>query len=386
MTDVIPLTDVSWQHLQVWDEIHSHFDALLLDPTCDGTQMTHNLELAFEEHFGAPWIAVATQSGLAAQTLLLRSLGIGGGDEVITAPNSDLATTSAISHAGARFVLADIEPGTFNLDPAAVEAAITTRTKAILPVHMYGHPARVDALRELAEKHNLLLLEDATLALGASLNGARLGTFGAGAFFSFAPRKILGGIGNGGMVILRDSTAAENIRRLRGYGLEPEIQNLPMQSRHMRGGLFHVVEGYNLKLDGIHAAITHAKFRNVDAWADLRRSAAARYDEGLAGVAEVITPAAAEGSLPAWRNYTILSEQRDALRSHLAEQQITTATLYSPPVHLQPVYLARGYAPGDFPVAEAQAPRLICLPIYPGIDTQQIDRVIEQIRVFFGGS
>lgn len=385
MSGLIPLTDVSWQHLQVWDEIHSHFDSLLLDPNCDGTLMTRNLELAFQEHFGEPWIAVATQSGLAAQTLLLRSLGIGSGDEVITAPNSDLATTSAISHTGARFVLADIESGTFNLDPAAVEATITDRTKAILPVHMYGHPARVDALRALADRYNLLLIEDATLALGAKLRGTRLGTFGDGAFFSFAPRKILGGIGNGGMVILKDSNAAEQVRRLLGYGLEPAAQNLPIAARHLSGGLFHVVEGYNLKLDGIHAAITHAKFRNVDAWADLRRSAAARYDEGLADITEVTTPKLVEGRLPAWRNYAILSEQRDALRSHLSEQQITTATLYTPPVHLQPVYADRGYIPGDFPVAEAQSSRLLCLPIYPGITNHQIDRIIDQIHAFFGG-
>lgn len=359
------------------------FQQLLDDPTCDGAALTAGLEAAFEDYFGAPWHAVATQSGSAAQMLLLRAYGIGPGDEVITAPNSDLATTSSISHTGASFVLADVEPGTFNIDPAAVEAAITERTRAIVPVHMYGLPARMAELRRIAERHNLLLLEDATLALGATYRHRRVGTLGEGSFFSFAPRKILGGIGSGGMILTRDPQVAQTLRRLRGYGLDPQDQDIPINERHSRELGLHVVEGFNLRLDGIQAAITHAKFRRVDEWAELRRSAADRYSRLLAGVTGLELPTPLPDSLPAWRNYTVLTENRNALRAHLAEHGVTTGTLYSPPVHLQPVYAGRGYSTGDFPVAEAQSSRLLSLPIFPGITGQQQQVISDLIHEFF---
>jgi dTDP-4-amino-4,6-dideoxygalactose transaminase len=386
MTHPIPLTDVSWQHAQVWDEVQASFATLLEDPTCDGAPFTHALEEAFDAFFGAPWIAVSAQSGLAAQALLLRAWGIGPGDEVITAPNSDLATTAAISHVGARFVLADVAPGTFGLDPDAVRRAITPRTKAVLAVHMYGHPAAMTELREVADAHDLLLLEDAALALGATLSGTRAGTFGDGGFFSFAPRKVLGGVGNGGMILVRDAEVARRLRTLRGYGLDPDVQDRPIAERHQMAGQDHVAEGYNLKLDGIQAAIVHAKFRHVDAWNALRAAVAARYDARLAGIASLERPTTPAGVVPGWRNYTVLVDRRDELRAHLRERGITTAVLYGPPVHLQSVYAGRGYAPGDFPVAEAQAPRILALPIYPGMSEAQVDRVADEVRAFFGAS
>ncbi|CAN5674068.1 DegT/DnrJ/EryC1/StrS family aminotransferase [soil metagenome] len=382
MTDPIPLTDVAWQHRQVWDEVQAAFAELLLDPTCDGAPFTHALEEAFDASFGAPWIAVSAQSGLAAQALLLRAWGIGPGDEVITAPNSDLATTAAISHVGARFVLADVARGSFGLDPEAVRRAITPRTKAVLAVHMYGHPAAITELRAVTDAHDLLLLEDAALALGASIAGTRAGTFGDGGFFSFAPRKVLGGVGNGGMIIVRDAEVARRIRTLRGYGLDPAVQDRPIAERHQMAGQDHVAEGYNLKIDGVQAAIVHAKFRRLDAWNALRAAVAARYDARLAGIASLERPTTSPGVVPGWRNYTLLVDRRDELRAHLRARGITTAVLYTPPVHLQSVYSDRGYAPGDFPIAEAQAPRILALPIYPGMREAQVDRVIDEVRTF----
>ena len=379
MSEAIPLTDVAWQHRQVWDEIQAAYRTLLEDPTCDGIPFTHALESAFEQRFGPPWTAVAAQSGLAAQTLLLRAWGIGPGDEVITAPNSDLATTAAISHTGARFVLADLAPGTFHLDPAAAERAITPRTRALLPVHMYGHPAPMDELKRLAKATGLLLLEDAALALGASLNGVQAGTFGDGAFFSFAPRKVMGGIGNGGMVLVRDAAVARRLRLLRGYGLDPDIQDLPIGQRHLLTGQTHLAEGYNLKIDGINAAVVHAKFRRLEQWGAMRRAVAARYDERFAGRPELERPCTQTGAVPAWRNYTVLAAGRDGLQARLRERGITTATLYTPPVHLQPVYAGLGLGPGTFPVAESYAGRLLCLPIYPGMTEVQADRVADEI-------
>ena len=382
MNEAIPLADVAWQHRQVWDEVQTAFRTLLEDPTCDGAPFSHMLEQAFEIYFGPPWIAVSAQSGLAAQALLLRAWGIGPGDEVVTVPNSDLATTSAISQTGAQFVLADIAPGTFHLDPAAAARAITPRTRALLPVHMYGHPAPMAEFRQLADEHGLLLLEDAALALGATIGDAKAGTLGDGGFFSFAPRKVLGGVGNGGMVLVRDPAVARRIRLLRGYGLDPDVQDLPIAQRHLQFGQVHYAEGYNLKLDGIQAAIVGAKFRRVDAWGALRRAVAARYDACLDGVPSLERPQTPLGVTPAWRNYTVLVDRREPLRTRLRERGITTAALYTPPVHLQPVYAHLSLGAGDFPIAEAQADRLLCLPVYPGMRHDQVDRVADEVRSF----
>jgi dTDP-4-amino-4,6-dideoxygalactose transaminase len=378
----IPLTDVAWQHRQVRDEIQAAFDRLLDDPTCDGTPFVDELEALLSDHFGPPWHVVTAQSGVAAQTLLLRALDIGPGDEVITIPNSDLSTTAAISQVGATFVLVDVAEGGFQIDPAAAERAITPRTKAILPVHMYGTPAPMPALQRIAKAHDLRLIEDAALGLGAELDGARAGTFGDGAFFSFAPRKILGGIGNGGMALVEDPAVAHRVRELRGYGLDPEVQDLPIAERHLRPGLHHVAEGYNLRLDGIQAAIVSAKVRRLEAWAELRCEVADRYDERFAGVAGIETPVIPAGARPAWRNYTVLLDDRDGLRHHLYDRGITTGTLYAPPVHLQPVYAHLGIGPGSFPVAEAQAKRNLCLPIYPGLERAQVDRIADEVIAF----
>lgn len=382
----IPLTDVAWQHREVRAEIDAAFQTLTEDPTCDGAHFAKALEHAFEARFGAPWIAVTAQSGLAAQALLLRAWGIGPGDEVVTAPNSDLATTAAIRHVGARFVLADVAPGTFHLDPDAAARAVTKRTKALLPVHMYGQPAPMDDLRALADVHGLLLLEDAALALGAT-SAAAAGTFGDGAFFSFAPRKVLGGLGNGGLALVKDPDVARRMRLLRGYGLDPDVQDLPIAERHLLPGQVHVAEGYNLKIDGLNAAVVHAKFLRLDAWGALRRAVADRYDAALAGVPGVERPGRPTGTTSAWRNYTILVDRRDALRSHLRARGITSSVLYAPPVHLQPVYAGLGLGgPGTFPVAEEQAPRLLCLPIYPGMTGDQVDRVAGEVRAFQEGA
>jgi len=360
----IPLTDVAWQHREVRADIDEAFRALTEDPTCDGAAFAHALEHAFEARFGAPWHAVTAQSGLAVQALLLRAWGIGPGDEVVTAPNSDLATTAAISHVGARFVLADVAPGTFHLDPEAAARAITPRTKALLPVHMYGQPAAMAELR-------------------ASVDGTPAGTFGDGGFFSFAPRKVMGGLGNGGLALVKDPEVARRMRLLRGYGLDPDVQDLPIAERHLLAGQLHVAEGYNLKIDGLNAAVVHAKFRRLDDWGALRRAVAARYDAALADAKGLVRPGRPTGTVSAWRNYTIQVDRRDALRAHLRARGITSSVLYAPPVHLQPVYAGLGLGgPGAFPVAEAQAPRLLCLPIYPGMTGDQVDRVAGEVRAF----
>lgn len=376
----IPLTDVAWQHAQVRDEIDAGIDALLTDPNCDGLPFVKALEAEAARYHGDDVHAIAVQSGTAAEFLLLRAHGIGPGDEVITVPNSDLATNAAIAHAGATQVLVDVQDTGFAIDPAAVEAAITPRTKAILPVHMHGVPAPMGALRDVARRHQLLLLEDATLALGATCGGERVGVMADGGFVSFAPRKVIGGTGNGGMVLTRDAEVAQRVRLLRGYGQDPSVMDLPIVDRQRLGGKGHVAEGYNLKLDGIHAIVILAKFRRLDAWRALRAEAAARYDALLAGTPGLTLPQVGDGDRPAWRNYTVRSIDRDGLRTHLDRHGVATGTLYAPPVHLQPVYAPLGLRPGSFPVAERLADELLNLPMFPGITVEQQTRVASAVR------
>lgn len=376
----IPLTDVAWQHAQVRAEIDAGIDALLTDPNCDGLPFVKALEASVAAYHGEGVHAIGVQSGTAAEFLLLRAHGIGPGDEVITVPNSDLATNAAISHTGARQVLVDVQEVGCSIDPDAVEAAITPATRAIVPVHMHGIPAPMPALRSIAERHGLLLLEDATLALGARCGGEQVGVMGDGGFVSFAPRKVIGGTGNGGMVLTRDASVAQRVRLLRGYGQDPSVMDLPITQRQVLGGQGHVAEGYNLKLDGIQALVVLAKFRRLDAWRALRAEAAARYDELLAGTPGLGLPQVAAGDESAWRNYTVRSADRDGLRAHLDASGIASGTLYAPPVHLQPVYASLGYGPGSFPVAERLAAELLNLPMFPGITTQQQARVADAVR------
>jgi dTDP-4-amino-4,6-dideoxygalactose transaminase len=382
MNERIPLTDVAWQHAAVRAEIDAGIDRLLCDPDCDGLPFVHALEAAVAEYHGGDVHAIAVQSGTAAEFLLLKGLGIGPGDEVITVPNSDLATNAAISHVGAKQVLVDVTPVGFGIDADAVERAIGPATKAILPVHMHGTPADMRALRAIAERHRLLLVEDATLALGARVGEAQVGMLGDGAFFSFAPRKVLGGTGNGGLVLTRDPEVARRVRMYRGYGQDPSVMDLPVAVRQRIGGQGHVVEGHNLKLDGIQAIVILAKFRHLDAWRELRAAAAATYDRDLAGTPGLELPQVRAGDRPAWRNYTVRSHDRDGLRDHLLRHHIASGTLYAPPVHLQPVYRDLGHPAGSFPVAERLGSELLNLPIYPGIRAEQQARVVAAVRAF----
>jgi dTDP-4-amino-4,6-dideoxygalactose transaminase len=378
----IPLTDVAWQHAQVRAEVQAAFDTLLDDPNCDGVGFVKALETDFAAYHGEGWHAVACQSGTAAEFLLLRALGIGAGDEVVTVPNSDLATNAAISHTGATFRLVDIQETGFAMDPARVEEAIGPNTVALLPVHMHGVPAPMEAFARIARRRGLLLLEDATLALGARSGGRKVGTLGDGSFFSFAPRKVIGGTGSGGMVLTRDPEVARRLRLLRGYGQDPSVMDLPIAQRQVLGGQGHVTEGYNLKLDGIQAAVVHAKFRHLDAWRALRAEVAERYDTLLAGVPGLVRPQVGAGDAPAWRNYTVRSHDRDGLRAALDAADIASGTLYAPPVHLQPVYAPMGFGPGSFPVAERLGAELLNLPIFPGMTAAQVERVASTVRAF----
>lgn len=370
---MIPLIDVSWQHFQVRREIEQGLAALLSDQYCDGSMFVRELEETFSHMLGPGILAVGTQSGLAAEFLILKAMGIGPGDEVITVPNSDLATTAAISHTGAQPVLVDIDPKTHNIDPLKIKAAVTGRTKAIVAVHMYGLPAEMDAICAVAREYNLKVIEDAALALGAEYYGRKVGALGDAAFFSFAPRKILGGLGNGGMVTTRDSDLAYKVRLLRGYGLLPRQAEYPVQERLLIRGFEHVAEGYNLRLDGINAITVKAKLAHLEEWHTLREKIADRYNSIFANVPGIELPGVPPHTRHAWRNYVVKVQHRDDVRAKMLDKGITTAVFYTPPVHLQPVYRHLGLGPGSFPAAEATARSLLCLPIYPGLSEDQVD-------------
>jgi dTDP-4-amino-4,6-dideoxygalactose transaminase len=377
----IPLADVAWQHRQVRAELDAAFAQLVEDPACDGLHFCRRLEGQFRDYFGPEFHAVSVQSGSAAEFLALKALGIGPGDEVITAPNSDMATTAAISHTGAAFVLVDIDPATHNLDPAQIEAAITPRTRAILPVHMYGLPAEMEAICAIAQAHGLLVVEDATLALGASYKGRKTGTWGDAAFFSFAPRKVIGGLGNGGMVLTRDPEVARRVQLFKGYGQDPADGERPIAERLLANGMVNLVEGHNLKLEPLNAAAASAKFARLGEWAELRQAAADSYTTRLAALPEVQPPTTPTYSRHGWRNFvvTLPAAKRPAVRTHLHTCGIDTAVLYTPPVHLQPVYRHLGLGPGSFPATEEIAGKLMGLPLYPGISEGQIAEVVEAL-------
>jgi dTDP-4-amino-4,6-dideoxygalactose transaminase len=310
--------------------------------------------------------AVGVDSGTSALELALRVLEIGPGDEVITAANTFVATALAISYTGATPVLVDVDPRTYTLDVLRLEAAITDRTRAIIPVHLYGQPADMDAIMALAFRRGLAVIEDACQAHGARYKGRRTGSIGHVAAFSFYPAKNLGALGDGGMVVTNDDRIADALRLLRNYG--------------QREKYHHLVPGFNKRLDTLQAAVLRVKLRHLDRWNAARRRHADLYQR-LLGEA-VATPAVADYAEHIWHLYVIHVAERDALRAHLAEHGIATGIHYPVPVHLQPAYASLGYRRGAFPVTEQSASQCLSLPMYPELTPALIERVAAAIAAF----
>jgi dTDP-4-amino-4,6-dideoxygalactose transaminase len=288
---------------------------------------------------------------------------------VITAPNTDITTCAAISHCGATVVWADVDEGTFNLDPTSVAEHISPRTRVIIAVHLYGLPADLTCLQPLAARHDVALIEDAALAFGAKIGSRHAGSIGLLGCFSFAPHKVLGAYGDGGMIVTDNATLARKARLLGGYG-EPYRDSMVAPD----GRVNVLVEGHHNHLDLVQAAILRVKLRHVDRWIGERRKRAALYDTLLAG-SSVITPRVPVGFQHVYRNYVVRVPQRDRVRAQLAERGISTGLLYLPPLHLQPAYQARGFGPGSFPVTERLADELLCLPMYPELSEDAVRRV-----------
>lgn len=369
----IPSFDETIEHRRLLPELEAAVRGVLLEEYPDGKSQVAWLEEDIVAFLGGGH-AVGVQSGTAALFLTVKALGIGPGDEVIAPPNSDLVTTSIVGHAGATFVLCDVEAETMNIDPALIERRITPRTKAILPVHMYGHPAEMGPILEIARRHNLFVIEDACLSFGAAYHGQSTGLIGTAGALSFGVRKVISGGGDGGMVVTHDADLARQIHLLRGVGMPPSVDDVkPRQHREIEA-YTNVEEGYFLRLNEMQAAVVRVKLRHLPAWQAERQGLADRYARHFAGT-PVTAPIVKRGCTHAWRDYVVLVSNRHRVRTALRERGIATAVRYSPPVHLQPVYRHLGLGPGSFPVAEHLGEQVLGLPMYPGMPPEHVDEV-----------
>ena len=326
---------------------------------------------AFEQEFAAYCGArhgVGVGSGTEAIHLALLACGIGPGDEVITVPNTAVATVAAIEQSGACPVFVDVDFAARTLDPHKLEAALTPRTRAILPVHLYGAPADLDPILALARARGVRVVEDCAQAVGALYRGLRLGSLGDLGCCSFYPTKNLGAYGDGGFITTTDDALADRLRLLRTYGWRERDKS--------------VIKGLNSRLDELQAAVLRVKLRHLDAWTARRRQLAARYSAALSG-SGVNLPFEKSGLQPVYHLYVIATPERDALRAHLKERGIETLVHYPVPIHLQEAYAGMGCAAGSFPNAECLARQILSLPLYPEMDDDTVDTVAAVIRDYY---
>lgn len=363
----VPFVDLWAQHAPLAAEIEEALAAVLRRSDFVLGSAVSLLEEEFATYCGASH-AIGVSSGTAALELALLAYGIGQGDEVIIPANTFIATAFAITHAGAIPILTDIDPHTYAIDVAAVEKALTGRTRAIVPVHLYGHPVDMDPLLEIARDRGLVVIEDACQAHGAKYKGRRVGALGQAAAFSFYPSKNLGACGDGGMVVTDDAEIADRIRVLRNQG--------------QRAKYTHVARGYNHRLDTLQAAVLRIKLRYLDDWNAARRRHARLYTEALSAASTVVCPREASYAEPVYHLYVVRTSHRDELQGFLRELGIATGIHYPIPIHLQPAYSDLGYGIGDFPTVEAQAGQLLSLPMYPELTPEQCVYVSAGISAF----
>lgn len=352
-----------------YQELKSELDAAYYEFMESGWFVLGKEVEAFEREYAAycgSKYCVGIGNCLDAMHFVLRAWGIGGGDEVIVPSNTYIATWLAVSHAGARPVPVEPDPKTYNLDPALVEAAVTSRTKAIMPVHLYGQPADMDPIMAIAEKHGLKVLEDAAQAQGARYKGRRTGSLGHAAGHSFYPTKNLGALGDAGAVTTDDASLAERVRTLRNYGSKRRYYNETI--------------GYNSRLDELQAAFLRVKLRHLDHWNERRRRAAEFYLSEISTFSPPITLPYAQGwADPVWHLFVIQHDQRDALQARLTQEGIGTLVHYPVPPHLSNAYSGMGFAPGSFPRAESLATSVLSLPIGPHISEEALRAVVTAV-------
>lgn len=360
----VKFVDLSAQHKALEPEIKDVFNRVLANCSFVLGPEVEKFEKAFAAYCGVAH-CVAVTNGTAAIQLALQGLGVGLGDEVITVAHTFIATAEAINATGARPVFVDIDPVSYTMDPAMLEMAITPRTKAIIPVHLYGQPADMDAINAIASRHNLLVIEDSCQAHGAKYKGRRAGSLGNAACFSFYPSKNLGACGEGGAVTTNDPELAKKLRMLRDHGSVKKYE--------------HDFPAYNLRLEGIQGGVLAVKLPHLDGWNENRRVLAKRYNELFAG-SKVAVPQQMRYAEHVYHLYIIVVEDREALRRALTEHGIENGLHYPVPLHLQKAYADLGYKKGDFPVSEHVASNHVSLPMYAELPLEHVEHVAKTVR------
>lgn len=359
----IPLVDLRVQFHDIRTEVLNAIDDVLSEMRLFLGDNVTAFEREFADYCGVRE-CVGVGSGTDALVLALRAAGVGAGDEVITVGNTFIATVEAIVLVGATPVLVDIDPDTYTMDPDALAARISSRTRAIVPVHLYGQLADMPRIMRVAQRHGLLVIEDACQAHGAKLAGKRAGSFGDAACFSFYFSKNLGAYGEAGAVLTNNSEVARQIVRIRNHG--------------QTGKYDHQVLGVNSRLDELQAAVLRIKLRHLDDWNDRRRSHATNYNQLLAGTGLVL-PSEAPGSRHVYHLYVVRSSNRDSIITGLGEAGVGTGIHYPVPIHLQPAWVAHGFAPVSLPITEAYAREIVSLPLYPELTETEIEFICQQV-------
>lgn len=367
----VPLLDLKAQFRTIKTEVMAVLEAVCEEQGFVLGPRVAELERALARYTGASH-AVGVASGSDALLLSLMAAGVGRGDEVVTVPFTFFATAGAVSRLGAKPVFVDVRPDTFNLDPSQLERAVTAKTKAVIPVHLFGQCAEMETINTLARRKKMPVIEDACQAIGAARHGVKAGVLGDTACFSFFPSKNLGAFGDGGLITTNDAKLHDALAMLRVHG---------SRTRYV-----HEAVGINSRLDALQAAVLSVKLAHLDRWAEGRRRNAARYDDLFrqAGLQDQITlPTTQSGNHHVFNQYTIRAKRRDDLRNFLKDRQIGTEIYYPIPMHLQECYRSLGHRKGDFPVSERAAEEVLSLPIYPELADEQLVYVVEQIKAFY---
>ena len=364
---MIPFVDLKAQYDSIKNEIDEAIQNVL-----NNTSFIMGEELKkFEEEFA--WFcdvkyAIGVANGSDALILALRACGIGKGDEVITVPHTFISTAEAISNVGGKIVFVDIDPKTYTIDVSKIEEKVNKKTKAIIPVHLYGQPADMDPIMEMAKKYNLKVIEDAAQAHGAEYKGKKVGSISDVACFSFYPGKNLGAYGDAGTITTNNEEIANKLKMLRNHG-------------RLTAKYEHKIEGYSSRLDNLQAAILRVKLRHLNKWNERRRKNAKKYNELLSNTDGIITPYEADYAKHVYHLYVVRIEERDKLREELKSKGVATGIHYPIPLHLQLAYNYLGYKRGDFPVTEECSQKILSLPMFAELDEEQINEIVKLIKI-----
>ncbi|WP_276567789.1 DegT/DnrJ/EryC1/StrS family aminotransferase [Peribacillus tepidiphilus] len=370
MMKQIPMLDLTEQYANLKEEILTSLDQVMSKAHFILGENVKKLERDVAEYSNASH-GIGVANGSDALNIALMACGVGPGDEVIVPSFTFFATAGAVARTGATPVFVDINPKTFNICPESIEKAITPKTKAIIPVHLYGQMADMDAIKAIADQHNLYIIEDAAQAIGAEYKGKKVGELGTLACYSFFPTKNLGAYGDAGMIITSDDELAEKCRVIRVHGSKPKY--------------YHHILGYNSRLDEMQAAILNVKFPHLNDWSKQRKERAKTYTTLLKEALgdQVVTPFEEEFNYHVYHQYTIRVERRDELQAFLKENGVSTMVYYPQPLHLQPVFSYLGYKEGDLPETEKAAKEAISLPMFPELKEEQQQYVVEKIKEFY---